>query len=76
MNKNRVAGWLVAAMMTFTATAVMGRAPEKNWQVFLSGFFKGGTKPLYLYARERWSVANPNMVAVVWSCGWVWKTGS
>jgi len=53
MAKNCRCGWMIAAVLALTATSVMGQAAERRWQILLDGIFRGGTKPLYLYGRER-----------------------
>jgi hypothetical protein len=60
MNDERYPGKLVAAVLILLAPAAMGqmqsteRGPvERSWQILLDGIFRDGTKPLYLYARER-----------------------
>jgi len=53
MSRKRFAGWLVTGMLTLLATAAVGAEPERRWEIHLDGFFRGGTKPVYLYARER-----------------------
>ncbi len=54
MSKTRFAPWLIAGMMILLATkAAAGQQPERRWEIQLSNFFKGGTKPVYLYGRER-----------------------
>ena len=41
-------GVLVVVLLTSFAGAV-----ERRWQLLLDGIFRGGTKPLYIYARNR-----------------------
>jgi|GEM_PF-4379158 len=53
MGRRQFVIWLVAGMMMAVATPAQGAEQERSWQIILSGFFKGGAKPLYLYARER-----------------------
>ncbi|NIP23563.1 MAG: hypothetical protein GWN67_05730, partial [Phycisphaerae bacterium] len=44
---------LVAAILTLSTTVALGQVQERSWQILLDGIFRDGTKPLYLYARER-----------------------
>jgi len=53
MNRSRCAVWMTAVAAMLSAGAAVGQEPERQWEIQLSGFFKGGTKPVYLYARER-----------------------
>jgi len=53
MPRKHCAAWLAATAMILSAAAAVGQAPEQRWEIQLSDFFKGGTKPVYLYARER-----------------------
>jgi len=53
MNKSRQAGWLVLAMLTFSAGTTMGQQLDRKWVIQLNDFFRDGTKPVYLYAHER-----------------------
>jgi hypothetical protein len=53
MRRKRFAGWMMAGMLTLLATTAVGQPPERTWEIYLDGFFKDGTKPAYLYARER-----------------------
>ncbi len=53
MNKSRHAGWLVLAMLVLSAGTAMGQELDRKWVIQLGGFFRDGTKPVYLYAHER-----------------------
>ena len=53
MAKNCYRRWVIAAALALTATSAMGEGTERRWQLLLDGIFRGGTKPLYLYGRER-----------------------
>ena len=53
MSKTRFAPWLIAGAMILLATTAAGQQPERRWEIQLSDFFKGATKPVYLYGRER-----------------------
>ena len=53
MSKRCFAGWLVAGTLTLLATMAVGAEPERRWEIHLGDFFRGGTKPVYLYGRER-----------------------
>jgi len=53
MSKTKVSQCLLSAVVILSAVAVRGQGPENRWEVQLSNFFRGGTKPVYLYARER-----------------------
>ncbi len=41
------------ALLGLMLSTAFGQAPERSCQFLLEGLFRGGTKPLYLYARER-----------------------
>jgi hypothetical protein len=43
----------MAATVMLSAVAARGQEPERRWEIQLSNFFRGGVKPVYLYARER-----------------------
>lgn len=44
---------VLALALSLSAIAAAAPQPERKWEIHLQNFFKGGTKPLYLYARER-----------------------
>ena len=43
----------LAVLMGLLATTSVVCSEERSWVIRLEGLFRGGTKPLYLYARER-----------------------
>jgi len=53
MSKRRCVTCLAVVLLASMITPTMGQAPDQSWQLLLDGLFRGGTKPLYLYARER-----------------------
>jgi hypothetical protein len=53
----------IVFLLTCMAAATSTWAKEQSWQLILDGLFRDGTKPLYLYARER----NGQWIAVVGS---------
>jgi len=53
MHKIRCTGWLATVVLASAATAAVAQEAERSWTIQLSGLFKGGSKPLYLYARDR-----------------------
>ncbi len=53
MSKNRRTTWLVAAVLLSFTTPAAAQEKDRSWQFVLDGLFVGGTKPLYLYAREQ-----------------------
>ena len=54
MLENRRYCWLLAAALLIgSAPSALAQEPERHWTLLLDGLFRGGTKPLYIYARER-----------------------
>ena len=48
--------WIVGLATAFVLVLIWetaGQAQERSWQIILDRIFREGTKPLYLYARER-----------------------
>jgi len=59
-NTQKRAPFLTAAVLALAATAGIGQAAPRKWQIILDGIFRGGTKPMYIYGREsdgKWIVA-------------------
>ncbi|MHC4740820.1 MAG: hypothetical protein ACYS8Z_02845 [Planctomycetota bacterium] len=53
ISRNRFATLLFVTTLIILSAASLSFAQERNWQILLDGIFRNGTKPLYLYARER-----------------------
>jgi len=53
MNKKRLVCCLVVCSQVLLAAAAIAAEPERRWEIRLENFFRGGTKPVYLYGREK-----------------------
>jgi hypothetical protein len=53
MGKNHRLSCLAVAVVMLSAVSAVGQESQRRWDILFDGIFRGGTKPLYLYARER-----------------------
>ena len=53
MSSTRLPNPVAVLLVMLSAAMASGEESERRWEIQLSSFFRGGTKPVYLYARER-----------------------
>jgi len=52
MSRTRSPRYVMALLVMLSAVVANGEESERRWEIQLSNFFRGGTKPVYLYAHE------------------------